>query len=54
MVFGGMAQEHIQPNEETLWSGGPYNPVRVTHRGADIECAVAAGHQYQLSVSGAH
>lgn len=28
MVFGGMAQEHIQLNEETLWSGGPYNPVR--------------------------
>jgi len=28
MVFGGMAQEHIQLNEETLWSGGPYNPAR--------------------------
>ena len=28
MVFGGAAQEHIQLNEETLWSGGPYNPVR--------------------------
>ncbi len=28
MVFGGMAQEHLQLNEETLWSGGPYNPVR--------------------------
>lgn len=27
MVFGGTAKEHIQLNEETLWSGGPYNPV---------------------------
>lgn len=28
MVFGGMAMEHIQLNEESLWSGGPYDPVR--------------------------
>ena len=28
MVYGGTAEEHIQLNEETLWSGGPYNPVR--------------------------
>lgn len=27
MIFGGTAHEHIQLNEETLWSGGPYNPV---------------------------
>ena len=27
MVFGGTGVEHIQLNEETLWSGGPYNPV---------------------------
>ena len=27
MVFGGTAQEQIQFNEETLWSGGPYDPV---------------------------
>ena len=27
MVFGGTAVEHIQLNEETLWTGGPYNPV---------------------------
>jgi alpha-L-fucosidase 2 len=27
MVFGGTAQERIQLNEETLWSGGPYDPV---------------------------
>ena len=27
MVFGGIAAEHIQLNEETLWTGGPYDPV---------------------------
>ncbi len=27
MVFGTVAREHIQLNEETLWTGGPYNPV---------------------------
>ena len=27
MVFGGTARETIQLNEETLWSGGPYDPV---------------------------
>ena len=27
MVFGDAAKEHIQLNEETLWSGGPYDPV---------------------------
>ena len=26
MVFGGIAQEHIQFNEDTLWSGGPQTP----------------------------
>ena len=28
MVFGGTAEERIQFNEETLWSGGPYDPVQ--------------------------
>ena len=27
MVFGGVAQEQIQLNEDTLWAGGPYNPA---------------------------
>jgi alpha-L-fucosidase 2 len=27
MVFGHPGREHIQLNEETLWSGGPYDPV---------------------------
>jgi len=25
MIFGGIAQEHLQFNEETLWTGGPRN-----------------------------
>ena len=28
MVFGGAADERLQLNEETLWSGGPYDPTR--------------------------
>lgn len=27
MVFGGVARERLQLNEETLWTGGPYDPV---------------------------
>jgi len=27
MMFGGTSEEHIQLNEETLWTGGPYDPV---------------------------
>lgn len=27
MVFGGINQEQLQLNEDTLWAGGPYDPV---------------------------
>ncbi|MBN1818874.1 MAG: glycoside hydrolase family 95 protein [Sedimentisphaerales bacterium] len=27
MVFGGIEQERIQINEDTLWAGGPYDPA---------------------------
>ena len=27
MVFGGVGQERLQLNEDTLWAGGPYDPV---------------------------
>jgi alpha-L-fucosidase 2 len=27
MVFGGIGSERLQLNEDTLWSGGPYDPV---------------------------
>jgi alpha-L-fucosidase 2 len=28
MVFGGVERERVQLNEETFWSGGPYDPSR--------------------------
>ena len=27
MMFGGVAEEHLQLNEDTLWAGGPYDPA---------------------------
>ena len=27
MIFGGVAREHLQLNEATLWAGGPYDPA---------------------------
>lgn len=27
MVFGGISEERLQLNEDTLWAGGPYDPV---------------------------
>jgi alpha-L-fucosidase 2 len=27
MVFGGIGEERVQLNEDTFWSGGPYDPV---------------------------
>ena len=27
MVFGGIGEERLQLNEDTLWAGGPYDPV---------------------------
>jgi len=26
MVFGGIVEEHLQLNEDSLWAGGPYDP----------------------------
>ena len=34
MIFGGIANERIQLNEDTLWGGGPYDPVNPLARGA--------------------
>jgi alpha-L-fucosidase 2 len=34
MVFGNTAEERIQLNEETLWTGGPYDPGRSGGAGA--------------------
>jgi Glycosyl hydrolase family 65, N-terminal domain len=27
MVFGGIVRERLQLNEDTVWAGGPYDPV---------------------------
>ncbi len=34
MIFGGVGTERIQLNEDTLWSGGPYDPARAGAREA--------------------
>jgi len=34
MVFGGVAEERLQLNEDTLWSGGPYDPANPDARAA--------------------
>ncbi|MFT4076981.1 MAG: glycoside hydrolase family 95 protein [Asticcacaulis sp.] len=34
MVFGGIKRERLQLNEDTLWSGGPYNNVNPAAREA--------------------
>ena len=34
MVFGGVVYERLQLNEDTLWAGGPYDPVNPEARAA--------------------
>jgi alpha-L-fucosidase 2 len=34
IVFGGVNQERLQLNEDTLWAGGPYNPNNTNAVGA--------------------
>ena len=34
MVFGGLERERLQLNEGTLWTGGPYDPVNPSAKGA--------------------
>ncbi len=34
MVFGGVTRERLQLNEDTLWAGGPYDPVNPDARDA--------------------
>lgn len=45
MVFGGIEQEHLQLNEDTLWSGGPHdydNPDACQHL-AEVRAALERG-----------
>ncbi len=34
MIFGGVVNERLQLNEDTLWAGGPYDPVNPEARAA--------------------
>jgi len=34
MVFGGIVEERLQLNEDTLWAGGPYDPVNPAAKAA--------------------
>ena len=45
MVSGGVETEEFQLNEDTLWSGGPYDPVNPDGRAAlpEIRRLIAAG-----------
>ncbi|MGE7204149.1 glycoside hydrolase family 95 protein [Sphingomonas sp. NPDC019816] len=45
MVFGGIARERLQLNEDSLWAGGPYNPVNPAARAAlpEVRRLIAAG-----------
>ncbi|MDG2523319.1 glycoside hydrolase family 95 protein [Caulobacter segnis] len=45
MVFGGVAVERLQLNENTLWGGGPYDPVNPEAAGAlpEIRRLIEAG-----------
>jgi alpha-L-fucosidase 2 len=45
MIFGGVQTERLQLNEDTLWSGGPYNPVNPAALGAlqEVRQLIAEG-----------
>jgi alpha-L-fucosidase 2 len=48
MVYGGIEQERLQLNEDTLWAGGPYDPANPEAQSAlpEIRRLLAAGeHQ---------
>lgn len=45
MLFGGVQQEHLQINEDTLWGGGPHdytNPEAYAHL-AELRASIFAG-----------
>jgi len=51
MVFGGVNRERLQLNEDTLWAGGPYDPVNPQARTAlpEVRQLVFAGKYRQAS-----
>jgi alpha-L-fucosidase 2 len=46
MVFGGAGTETLQLNEDTLWTGGPYDPTNPLAHDAlpEVRRLIAAGH----------
>ncbi len=46
MVFGGVAQERLQLNEDTLWAGAPYTPdnPEALAAMAEVRRLLASGH----------
>ncbi|NOU69813.1 hypothetical protein GC096_38010 [Paenibacillus sp. LMG 31461] len=57
MVFGGVAQERIQLNEKTLWSGGPGSSSSYTYGNRDGAADHLASVRSKLStgdINGAH
>jgi len=47
MVFGGTTHERLQLNEDTLWNGGPYDPVNpmakaALPKGRRMRCSVVS------------
>lgn len=52
MVFGGTSQERLQLNEDTLWSGGPYDPANPEARAAlpEVRKLIFAG-EYEKATS---
>lgn len=51
MVFGGVNRERLQLNEDTLWAGGPYDPVNPQAREAlsEVRRLVFEGKYRQAS-----
>lgn len=51
MVFGGVALERLQLNEDTLWAGGPYDPVNPKARAAlpEVRALIFAGEYRQAA-----
>jgi alpha-L-fucosidase 2 len=49
MVFGGVANERLQLNEDTLWAGGPYDPVSPEAAGAlpEVRRLIFAGKYHE-------
>jgi alpha-L-fucosidase 2 len=45
MVFGGVVYERLHLNEDTIWAGGPYDPVNPEARAAlpDVRALIAEG-----------